>query len=282
MLRGAREGSGTPIMLINGGGADNAAISWYRLIEPLSADRPVIAPDLPGFGYTEGIDLTGSAAGMADQLVALLDALSVQRVIACGVSMGGEVALQFALRHPERTTALVAIAPGGLIEQWRNPIAHRLAWLATLLPDTVLVPLTSVANRFVKTMLTRMVKDPATLPDVVVDEFARVARRPGSGYAYGLYNRKSINSRRMTNNLLPEVARISAPALFFHGVDDPLVSPEGSREAVRLMSNAELELVESCGHWAQLEKHDHFLSTLREFLDRAGVDSPSKGETDSD
>lgn len=268
VLRGDHEGDGTPILLIHGGGSDNAAISWYRLIEALSADHPVIAPDLPGFGYTEGVDLMGTSAGMADQLAALLDALGVDRVVVCGVSMGGEVAIQFALRHPERTAALVPVAPGGLIERWRNPVAHQLAWLATLLPDPILGPLSAFANRFVKTMITRMVKDPSTLPAVVVEEFAREARRPGAGYAYGLYNRKSIARRRMINNLLPDVHRISAPTLFFHGTDDPLVSPAGSIEAARLMPDAEIDLVPDCGHWAQLEEHERFLAALRSLLNR--------------
>lgn len=268
VLRGDHEGNGTPILVIHGGGSDNAAISWYRLIGALSADHPVIAPDLPGFGYTEGVDLTGTSAGMADQLAALLDELAIERVVVCGVSMGGEVAIQFALRHPERTAALVPVAAGGLIEQWRSPVAHRLAWLATLLPDPILVPMTAFANRFVKTMITRMVKDPASLPQVVVEEFAREARRPRAGYAYGLYNRRSITRQRMINNLLPDVHRITVPTLFFHGTDDPLVPPEGSIEAARLMPDAEIDLVPDCGHWAQLEQHERFLAALRTLLNR--------------
>lgn len=272
VLRGDHEGGGTPILLVHGGGSDNAAISWYRLIEPLSTDRPVIAPDLPGFGYTEGVDLTGTSAGMADQLAAVLDALGFDRVVVCGVSMGGEVAIQFALRHPERTAALVAIAAGGLIQQWRNPVAHWLAWSATLLPDPILVPMSAFANRFVKTMIPRMVKDPATLPEVVVEEFAREARRPRSGYAYVLYNRKSIGRRSMINNLLPDVHRIATPTLFFHGADDPLVTPSGSVEAAGLMPDAEIDLVPDCGHWAQLEEHDRFLIAVRSLLQRVDPD----------
>ena len=121
----------TPALLIHGGGSDNAAISWYRLFGPCGERRRVIVPDLPGFGYTKDVAPSENAAGMADHLAALLDALGVDRVIVCGVSMGGEVAIQLALRHPARCTALIAIAPGGLIDVYKNPLAHTLAWLAT-------------------------------------------------------------------------------------------------------------------------------------------------------
>jgi pimeloyl-ACP methyl ester carboxylesterase len=70
VLRGGPpEGGGSgrlPVLLIHGGGYDNAAISWSRVFAPLARDRPVIAPDLPGFGDTEGIPVTGDADELAD------------------------------------------------------------------------------------------------------------------------------------------------------------------------------------------------------------------------
>lgn len=58
-----------PILLVHGGGYDAAAISWYRLIGPLAAQRRVIAPDLPGCGGTTGVALPGAPSAAADQLV---------------------------------------------------------------------------------------------------------------------------------------------------------------------------------------------------------------------
>lgn len=54
------------------------------------------------------------------------------------------------------------------------------------------------------------------------------------------------------------------PAVIFHGEDDPIIDPEGSRRASERMAHARLVLVTECGHWAQLEARDRFLSeTLR-------------------
>ncbi|MGO9158600.1 alpha/beta fold hydrolase [Mycobacterium sp.] len=60
----------------------------------------------------------------------------------------------------------------------------------------------------------------------------------------------------------------SLPALFFHGEDDPIVAPEGSRRAGELMPDAHLVMVPDCGHWAQLEARDRFLSEVRGFLEK--------------
>lgn len=266
VLRSIEAGPGVPLLLVHGGGSDNAAISWYRAIEPLSADRPVIAVDLAGFGYSEGVPVTGSAAGMADQLRALLSAIGIGRAAVAGVSMGGEVALQFALRHPEACVRLVAVAPGGLVSRIGSPFVHRSAWLATKLPDAVLRPLAAMGNRFMGAIIRRMVHDPSTLPPEVVDEMVREARRPGSGMAYGAYNRQAIGPREMRSNLLPVVSRIEVPTLFFHGENDGLVPPSGSIAAAERMPNARLVLVPHCGHWAQLEAHDRFVTEVRPFL----------------
>jgi pimeloyl-ACP methyl ester carboxylesterase len=119
--------------------------------------------------------------------------------------------------------------------------------------------------------LRNIVKDPARLPAEVVDEFARLARDPRSVLGYSRYNQATLGRDRMLNDLTGRVQRISVPALFFHGADDPIVDPEGSRRAAELMPRARLVLVPDCGHWAQLERHDEFLAEVRPFL--ADLDS---------
>ncbi|MFW6600509.1 alpha/beta fold hydrolase [Propionibacteriaceae bacterium Y2011] len=258
----------TPLLLVHGGGSDNAAISWYEMFEAFGEDRTVIAPDLPGFGGSIDVTPVGGADQMADVVAAVAAELDISTATVVGVSMGGEVALQLALRHPELVAGVVAIAPGGLVGVFRNKPAQFGAWLAAHLPDVLLRPLARVANRYVDRALRAMVKDPATLPEEVVAEFVAESQLPDAGMAYGRYNQASLGPLSMRNNLLPVVERITVPALFFHGADDPLVPPEGSREAARRMPDAELVLVPDCGHWAQLEAGERFRTELRRFLVR--------------
>jgi len=257
-----------PVLLIHGGGYDNAAISWSKVFGPLSADRAVIAPDLPGFGYTEGIPVTGKVADLADLVITVARSYGLRRLVVAGISMGGDIAMHVALRHPEAVAGLVLVAPGGLTERLKNGPAQFSAWLAAQLPDPVLFGVGRFAGRFSDSYLSRMVHDPSTISAEIRAEFAREARRPGSGVGYGRYNQATLGPRGMRNNLLPDAFRIAAPALFLHGEDDPLVDPAGSRAAVEVMPGAELVLVGQCGHWLPVEAPEIFLSEVTAFLQR--------------
>lgn len=255
-----------PVLLIHGGGYDNAAISWYEIFGPLATDRLVIAPDLPGFGYTEGIPITGDVDELAELMIIICRAYGLSRVAVAGISMGGDIALHVALRHAEEVAGLVLVAPGGLTERLQNGRTQLAAWLAAQLPDPALFALGRLAGRFTDSYLDKMVHDPTSIDDAVRTEFVREARRKGSGVGYGRYNQATLGPRGMRNNLLPEVFRIATPTLFLHGADDPLVDPAGSVAAAEVMPRAELVLVSDCGHWLPIEAPGIFLSEVDDFL----------------
>ncbi len=264
MLRGGARGPA--LLLLHGGGTDNAALSWYAAFEALGADHRVIAFDMPGYGGSTGLEPLGSPEAMADLAALVLARLRVRRVVAVGSSMGGDVAMNLALRHPGLVAGLVLVAPGGLVPYLRNGVAHTAAWAATRLPDPVILPLAGLANRFVETTLHRVVHAPSALPSAVVAEFRREALRPGSAKGFLRYNQATVGRHGMRNNLLSSVGALSVPTLFFHGENDPVVPVAGSRSAVAEMPNARLVTVPDCGHWAQLEAHERFVEEVRAFL----------------
>ncbi len=266
VLHGGVPGDRTPLVLVHGGGSDNAGISWYRAFAPLAADREVWAPDLPGFGGSIAVPPVGGPRAMADTVAEVIDAVVRRPAVVFGVSMGGDVALNLALDHPGRVAGLVLVAPGGLVPRLGGPLTQHAAWLAARAPDWLLLPAARFANRFVRAALRAMVADPATLPPEVVDEFAREARHPLGGLGYGRYNQATLGRRGMRNDLSAAVHRITVPTLFFHGADDGLVDPDGSRRAAAAMPAARFVLVPGCGHWAQLEAHQRFLAEVRAFL----------------
>lgn len=267
----------TPVLLLHGGGSDSAAVSWYRLIEPLAADREVWALDLPGFGASIDLEPVGGPDAMADVVADALGALGVDRAAVLGVSMGGDVALGLALRHPGRVAGLGLIGSGGLAQRVGSRATHLAAWLASRLPDPLLLPAGRLANRFARQALAAMVADPGSLPDAVVDEFVRLARHPRGALGYARYNQATLARDRLTNDRTGAVHRIGVPALLFHGADDPMVDPAGSRRAAERMPRATLVVQPACGHWAQLEAHDAFLGAARALL--AEVDA---AEADTD
>lgn len=268
-----------PVVLVHGGGTDSAAISWYRLIEPLSRDRAVWAPDLPGFGGSMEAAPAGGPRELATVLAQALEALGVEDAVVCGVSMGGDVALNLALDRPRLAAGLVLVAPGGLVPIFRNRTAQFFAWLAARSPDRLLLPAVRLSNRFVGASLRAVVEDPAALPSRVVEELAREARDPRAGIAYARYNRAVVGRHGMRNDLSERVREIAVPSLLFHGAEDRLVDPEGSRRAAAAMPRARLVVVPGCGHWAQLEAHDRFLDETARFL--AELDAERDGSPDA-
>lgn len=107
-LFAVEDGQGMPIVLLHGGMA-NHYVS-LPLLAALRDSHRVIAPDLRGSGRSvSGARL--SFDGLADDVIAWLDLLGIERAVVTGVSSGSGVALRCALRHPERLLGLVLSAP---------------------------------------------------------------------------------------------------------------------------------------------------------------------------
>ncbi|TCM15010.1 2-succinyl-6-hydroxy-2,4-cyclohexadiene-1-carboxylate synthase [Novosphingobium sp. PhB165] len=111
-----REGTGTPLVLAHGFGGSRH--DWEPVIAALPPDLPLIAYDARGFGESPGEP--GVPFSHADDLLALLDALDVERADLCGISMGGGNVLHFALDHPERVRRLVLVSPLMLGWSWSS------------------------------------------------------------------------------------------------------------------------------------------------------------------
>lgn len=105
-------GEGEPLVLLHGAYM-TIPTNWNSLIPTLAADHKVIALELQGHGRTSDRDTPITYEGMADDVAGLLDHLGIQRAVVFGYSMGASVALQVAVRHPDKVTRLV-VASGGI------------------------------------------------------------------------------------------------------------------------------------------------------------------------
>jgi 3-oxoadipate enol-lactonase len=113
-LTPARTGdAGLPVLLVMGLGV--SATGWWRTIPVLAGDRPVLAFDNRGVGRSDRPPGPYSTPEMADDAIAVLDAAGFERAHVYGISLGGMIAQEIALRSPERVAglALGATIPGG-------------------------------------------------------------------------------------------------------------------------------------------------------------------------
>src|SRR4028119_2367173 len=114
---------GLPLVLLHGDSA--SALDWSWVLPKLGATHQVYAPDFPGFGESAKPNREYSPEFLRQFLVDFLDALGIERAILVGNSLGGLVALRFALLHSEKVAALVLVDSSGL-GQVVNPILSLL------------------------------------------------------------------------------------------------------------------------------------------------------------
>ncbi|MGE0128812.1 MAG: alpha/beta fold hydrolase [Blastocatellales bacterium] len=102
-------GSGEPVVLLHGAFM-SITNNWTEWIGELSKTRKVIAVEMQGHGRTADIKRDFSFENLADDVAALLDKLKITRADIIGYSMGGGVAMQCAIRHPEKVRKVVSIS----------------------------------------------------------------------------------------------------------------------------------------------------------------------------
>jgi pimeloyl-ACP methyl ester carboxylesterase len=113
-----------PLVLLHGG-VQTVGLTFGTVLPALSAERYVIAPELQGHGHTADTDRPMTVPDLASDVVALLDELGVEQADFFGFSLGGLVALEVAVRHPERVGRLVLAsspyAQSGVRDEIRSP-----------------------------------------------------------------------------------------------------------------------------------------------------------------
>ena len=124
-------GQGKPIVLLHGSYM-NIPLNWSLIIPLLAKDRKVIVTEMQGHGRTKDISRELSYEGMADDVSGLLKHLNIDSADVLGYSMGGGVAFQFAMRHPEQVRRLVVLSGTYAHDGWWPDVE---AMYSTFTPD---------------------------------------------------------------------------------------------------------------------------------------------------
>jgi pimeloyl-ACP methyl ester carboxylesterase len=247
----ASAGDGPPVLFVHGaGGGFDQGLAFGRGL--VAAGFRLIA--MSRFGYLRTpLPRDASPAAQADAHAALLDALEIPRAAIIGGSAGAPSALQFALRHPERTTALVLAVPAAYAPRADGAAPLKVPPRTEMLFDTALRSdfLFWAATRLASDTLVRSVL--ATPPEVLHaasrDEQERVARvleeiLPVSARRLGLLNDAAVTSRLERY----ELEKISAPTLAFSVEDDLYGTYECARYTAAHIPNARFIAYPTGGH----------------------------------
>lgn len=255
-------GQGSALVLLHGSGPGVSGWSNFRGNFPVFAERfQTVIPDLPGFGKSERPPFDRAYPRVAaDHVLRLLDSLGIEKAHLLGNSMGGYVAFEFALAHPERVDRLVGMGPGGFAANIFGPEpsegARRLA-------EFMMAPSRTAMEAWVDTM----VANKSVVDDSLIEERLANALAPGAlESAMAIFG--SLGQHPEPVPLYVRARGIKAPTLITWGRDDRMLPVEGAMLGFRQMPNAELHIFSKCGHWAQVERKTEFERLVTEFLTR--------------
>ncbi len=257
-------GQGPPVVLLHGLGASNA--SMLPTLYDLARDHRVVALDLPGFGESSKPIRAYHAGFFAKWLVATLDALGIERAHLVGNSMGGRIAIEAALRFPERVDRLALLAPAVAFRKLRQfvPIVR------VLRPELGAVPLPLprlTVTRTIERLFAQKSRIPKAWFQAGADEFIRIfATARGRVAFFSAAREIYLDEPFGQKGFWDRLATLKRPALFLWGDRDVMVPHGFARHVEMAVPNAQSIVLADCGHVPQFENPDLLHRLVREFL----------------
>ncbi len=246
-------GHGDPLVLIMGFRRNTEW--WYRQLPALSQHFTVLAFDNRGAGRSDKPAADYSIPLFADDTAALMDALDIEGAHVVGISMGGYIAQELAVNHPEMVRSLVlgCTGAGGETAAVMSPEAMK-KFIANkgLSPEEILRKDMDIyfSDRFIR-------EHPEE-----IEEFIEISLR--------YYQPPDAFLRQFAacraHDTADRLHRIEVPTLIVSGDDDPLVPPENSRILKSLIPHAELLFLPGGRHCFFMEMSERFNRTAVDFL----------------
>ena len=251
-------GAGPPMLLLHGSGA--ATHSWRDLAPLLSADFTVIAPDLPGHGFTQApIGDGASLPGMARSLRALLAALNLKPTAAVGHSAGAAIALRLALDDPALFKSGV-VSLNGALSPFPGAAGHIFPVLAKLLfLNPVAIQLFAWRAGQPGAVAKLMETTGSHLDGVGLELYRRLMRT--TGHVEGAL---AMMSRWNLEPLRADLGRLEVPLALIAAANDHAVPPRVAHDAARLASGATVVDLPNLGHLAHEEAPDLVARIIRD------------------
>jgi 3-oxoadipate enol-lactonase len=244
------DGAGAPLLLIHGLGYGRWG--WGPILAPLTESFRAVWFDNRGVGESDVPPGPYTASTLAEDAVAVLDALDVERAHVLGTSLGGMVAQELAVSHPARVDRLVlaCTTPGGA-----NAVPFPEQTVRLIAEAARMEPLVAL-RRFVENALA-----PGASEALVDEIFAlRVANPPDPAG----WQAQAAASAAFDG--FDRLQSIAAPTLVLHGTEDQVVDAGNAPLLAERIPGAQLELLEGAGHLLFWEQPDRFVAAVTEFL----------------
>jgi pimeloyl-ACP methyl ester carboxylesterase len=262
-LHVAAAGAGPPLVLLHGWPQHWWA--WRRVLPALAEERRVLCPDLRGLGWSDAPPGAYAKEGWATDIIALLDALGLDRIDLAGHDWGGLVALLVALRAPDRVRTVAALS---IVHPWPSPrpssrTLRALAYQAPVAAPVVGERLLRHVPGVVRELIRGGSHPSARWTDEELDTYAGVLRQPAraraSSAVYRTFLRHEI--RDLAGGRYAGL-RLRVPALMLTGASDPVVGPVALAGFEAHADHGSTAVVERAGHFLPEERSDAVLAAL--------------------
>lgn len=248
-------GAGQPVIFLHGAGGGASGYSNFKGNYPAfaAAGFRTIVPDMLGYGLSSKpdipqYDLDFFIAGIKG----LVDALGLRNLVLLGNSLGGAVALGYALAYPDEVDRLILMAPGG-VEDLETYLA-----------------MPGIANMFeiyrsgltgadaMRAVMSKQLYDPTQLTDEIINERAPIAAT----------QTEAARSVLKVPNMTDRLHTLQCAVFGFWGVNDLFNPVSGAMKLMENCPRARIILVNQCGHWVQVEHREMFNRMCIDFLQR--------------
>jgi len=233
---------------------------WEGQVEALKDHYRLIAYDVRGHGDTDAGNEDFTIELFVNDLLSLMDALKLDKVTLCGLSMGGYIALNAVENYPKRFDALIlsdtqctADTPEAKEKRMKAIESIRESGVEKYAEE-------SIKNLFAPTSFTAKPKEIATIKEMIVNT-------PEQSLSKTLL---ALSRRKETCSKLHE---IKIPTLILVGNEDKITPPAAAQLIHEKIQHSRLKIIEHAGHLANLENPAEFNSQLKKFLHRCNEKS---------
>lgn len=244
------EGKGNTIVLLHG--LFGSLSNWENVIRHFRTSNRVIVPILPIY---DGTLKDTSLESMVNYLHDFFEKLKLQEVTLMGNSLGGQIALKFSLKYPWLVKKLVVTGSAGLYENVMGTTFPRRGDYS-----------------YIREKVKGTFFDPSVASEKLIDEVHQIVRSIPKSLRIVRFARVS-----QRNNLAAELPSIQVPTLILWGRNDTITPVEVSYQFFNLIPNAQLRIIDECGHVPMMEKPEEFNALVKAFMTEK-VETPTEAE----
>jgi pimeloyl-ACP methyl ester carboxylesterase len=235
------EGNGKVLLLLHG--LFGALSNWGDVLKVFSRKYRVVIPLMPIYVKTQ---VGASLEAMQDYVRGFMEYMQIDRCSLLGNSLGGHIALMYALKYPQQVETLVLTGSSGLFESGMGSTFPKRG-----------------SYQYVKERVEYTFYSAKTATKELIDEVYTIVN---DNYRTLRVLRIARSAQR--HNMRKDIVRIQPPTLLVWGLNDNITPPHVGHEFHKLIPNSELRFIDHCGHAPMMEQPQEFNRLVEEFLNQ--------------